>query len=97
MRRKKILYIILITVLGIMLSYLAHATLEISALRKYISSGAGIEWHSHFGIGQCALSPFVQYGLFAFGLVGGILLGFNWWRIVYIEKRHWRMRTKKGC
>ena len=95
MQKKKIVYITLTAILGVMLSYLAHAAIEISVLRTYTSSAIGVEWSSHFGIGYCALNPIIQYGLFALGVAGGILIGLFWWRIVYIEKRHWRLRTKK--
>jgi len=26
------------------------------------------------------------------GIVGGYFLGQIWWRIVYVEKRHWRFK-----
>ena len=85
MRVKKIIYIILSSLLGIMFSYILHAAIEIT----YINNTNVIIWYQHLGIGSCALPPYIQYGLLMIGAIGGITLGFYWWRIVYIEKRHW--------
>jgi NADH:ubiquinone oxidoreductase subunit 6 (subunit J) len=40
------------------------------------------------------LPPWVTAIILLAGIVGGFFLGQTWWRIVYIEKRHWRFRKK---
>lgn len=88
---KKAAYIILSTLLGITLSFILHAIIEYYYI---ISSQAGeIFWYSSFGKGSCALPEWFQYTLFAVGIIGGLIMGFWWWKIVYIQKRHWRNKT----
>lgn len=83
------LYLTLSAVLGILLSFIAHALLELWYLASAESAGtiASIVWTKHFGLGSCALPLSLQYGLFIVGLVGGFLLGRVWWRWVYVERR----------
>ncbi|MCH7491969.1 hypothetical protein IID19_00045 [Patescibacteria group bacterium] len=90
MRVKKMIYISLSSLLGIMISYIFHAAIEIS----YINSTDVTKWYKHLGVGSCALPPYIQYGLLAIGAVGGVMVGFHWWRIVYIEKRHWWFKKR---
>jgi hypothetical protein len=95
MQYKKTIYLCASTFLGILLSYIVHAAVEIMYLNHALASGQSVKWYSHFGLGSCALPPYIQYGLLAAGIVGGYWLGRWWWRIVYIEKRHWRCKIKK--
>ena len=92
MSLKKTIYLMASTILGIMLSYLVHAAIEI----VYLQQAGSITWYSYGGVGACALPPVVQYGLLIVGIVGGYLLGRYWWKIVYIEKRHWRFQKDKN-
>jgi len=87
---KKTIYLIASTVFGIILSCIAHAVIEII----YLQQADNITWYSQGGVGACALPPAVQYGLVLIGIVGGYFLGRYWWKIVYIERRHWRFREK---
>lgn len=90
MKTKKVIYITLATILGILLSFILHAVIEILVL----NNSNEIIWYTHFGRGLCALHPTISYGLWLMGIIGGFLLGRIWWRIVYIEKRHWRFNKK---
>ncbi len=92
---KKATYITLATILGVLLSYVMHSALEIWYLRILTAHNYTITWYQHFGVGSCALPPLVQYGLLLVGLVGGWLLGHMWWKIVYIDHRHWRQRAHR--
>ncbi len=38
----------------------------------------------------CLMPSWVAYVVPLVGVVGGYFLGQLWWRIVYIEHRHWR-------
>lgn len=90
---KKIIYHTACVFLGILLSYLVHAVVEII----YLCHNQNITWYKHWGVFGCALPPVVQYILLAGGVIGGYFLGRFWWRIVYVEKRHWWLkRQQKG-
>jgi len=91
MRLKKIIYLFLSIVLGLILSFLIHALIEIIYLQNVNS--ATVNWHSVLGKGSCALPIWLQIGLPILGIVGGYLLGCWWWRIVYIEHRHGKFKN----
>lgn len=78
---KRAVYLTVSTILGIFLSYLAHAVLEIN----YLSWVQGQEKPAVF-YGACALWPWLQILLWAGGAVGGFFLGKFWWRKLYVER-----------
>ena len=92
MKLKRIIYLIVSICIGILMSYIAHALLEIWQLTKMEEKGYQVAWYDHFGVGVCALPPYLQYGIFVLGILGGLFLGFWGWRIVYVEKRRWKFR-----
>lgn len=79
---KKVLYIALFTLLGILTSFLVHAGLEIPILRSLEESGEvysmGITWdnwhifHRASGVILLLLGAFV-----------GFLQGRHWWKVIY--------------
>ncbi len=84
---KKTLYISLFTLLGIIVSFLIHAFLEISILNLLIKDfrkyGLGLSWSNWYlihHIGSLIL------------LMGGIVLGYKqgkyWWRVIYVEHKY---------
>jgi len=89
---KRTVYLALSMALGIIVSYGVHAVVELWYLGWAETKGRTVVWASHFGAGQCALPWCVQYGLLAAGVVAGFLIGRVWWRIVYVEHRHWIRR-----
>ncbi|MFH0828588.1 MAG: hypothetical protein V1907_00175 [Candidatus Kerfeldbacteria bacterium] len=95
MKGKRFLYLALSTFLGIILSYGIHAVVELMYLNWAEKTNHLLTWTMHFGVGACALSPYVQYGLFIAGVVGGFLIGRVWWRIVYVEHRHWMRKEDR--
>ena len=85
---KKIIYYISATLLGVLLSLLAHAAIEYVYLNQAMSRGFKVKWVT-FGSGAgCALPLWLQASLLLVGIIGGLLLGRRWWRIIYIEKRY---------
>ena len=89
---KKIFYISLTIILGILLSVIAHSFIEVQYLRWAVNKGMTVNF-----IRGCTLPVYFNYGLTVFGAVGGYFLGGWWWRIVYIEKRRlrsWKLRGK---
>ena len=86
---KKIIYLFASTILGLVLSFIAHALIEIN----YLS------WAAKYGYivasyGSCFLPFWFQNILWALGAVGGFLLGKFWWRKLYVE-RVWMKRKKR--
>ncbi len=83
---KKTFYIFISTVLGILLSFLAHALIEVLFLNWADKENLTVEWHEYMGK-FCALPPALSISLFIAGALLGIWIGFIWWKIVYIEKK----------
>lgn len=86
---KRTFYLVLTTVLGIVMSFGIHAVVELWYLSWADRAGWTVTWYRQLGGGLCALNPTVEYGLLIIGTIGGYLVGRVWWRIVYIEGRHW--------
>lgn len=83
---KRIIYIAAATILGLLLSLIAHAVIEDTYLNWAMANGKTIVWYSAFGAGLCALPPWLQIGLLLIGAVGGFCLGRLWYRMLYIDK-----------
>jgi len=83
---KKNIYYIAATLLGIMLSLIAHVIIESVYLNWAESSGQAVKWYSLFGNASCSLHPVFQIALLVIGAIGGYSLGRMWWRLVYIDK-----------
>jgi len=77
---KKIAYIFLTAILGLLFSLIIHAIIEIIlialALRQNIILTANLN-------GSCFLPNWLNFSLTLFGLGLGLGLGFRWWKIVY--------------
>lgn len=86
---KKIVYLIAATVLGVLLSFMVHAFLEINYLNLLQSQGRVASFYN-----GCALPPDFSDSLFLLGAVGGFFLGRFWWRMIYID-RVWAKKRKK--
>jgi uncharacterized membrane protein len=83
---KRVVYLVASTVLGILLSVIAHVVVEKFYLDWAIRNGKAIVWYSVFDAGQCALHPAIQIGLLVVGALAGLLIGRLWWRLVYIDR-----------
>jgi H+/Cl- antiporter ClcA len=86
---KKAVYLSASVVLGLLLSFFAHALIEINYLHRVSSQGQVAPFY-----GGCALSPELQAALWVLGALGGFFLGRFWWRKIYIEKV-WMKNRKK--
>ena len=84
---KKPIYIFLFTLLGLMVSFLAHAGAEITYILYAFKKGIVLQNHFVFGNGYCVLPVWLQVGLVVVGVVGGFWMGIRWWQIIYVEKR----------
>ena len=83
---KKYFYYGLFTVLGILVSTIIHALIEIPVIRLLLSNfnrfGLGLTWREWY-----VIHDVVGTLLFILGAYLGFLQGKRWWRIIYIEKR----------
>ncbi len=77
------------------LSFLAHALIETFYIKFILSKGGVLLNNPFFGKLYCVLPSFFQYSLPIIFLISGYYLGQYWWKIVYIEKKHWRFKNKK--
>ncbi len=78
---KKIVYLIVTTFLGLILSLDFHAFIEINYLNWAGSQGKLVTFY-----GNCALHPALQAAIWLAGAVGGFYLGLFWWRKVYVDR-----------
>jgi len=83
---KKIVYLSLFTFLGILISFLVHAGIEIPIIylldANFEKYGLGLTWDDWFS--------FHYWGsaiLFTLGAIAGFWQGIYWWKIIYVEKR----------
>lgn len=86
---KKAVYLVATIILGVLLSFLAHAFIEIKYLDWALGQGVAVPFYL-----GCALPPALSLELLLFGIVGGFFLGRFWWRLVYVE-RVWAKRYAK--
>ena len=82
-KSKKILYLLAWAILGLLLSILAHALIEINYIAWSLKHGYIVQFY-----GNCALPVIIQIMLVVDGVAGGVWLGEFWWEKVYV-KRLW--------
>lgn len=78
---KRVVYLCATTFLGLMLSFLIHAGLEMGYLKWAESEDIIVHFY-----GGCALPPLLQIIIWLAGGMGGFSLGLYWWRMVYGKK-----------
>ena len=86
---KRNFYIICTTFLGILLGIIVNGFVELPVIALLTFDiekfGLGMTWEQ-WGVVH-AIWTFIT---FIGGAIGGYFLGILWWRIVYVEHRHWR-------
>lgn len=78
----KFLYIFLTTILGLILSFIVHAAIELLYLWWAGAADKEVIWTEIFGK-SCALPLWLIYLLPIAGIIFGIWLGFIWWKKIY--------------
>jgi hypothetical protein len=78
---KRMIYLLASTILGLLLSFIAHALIEINYLELAEKHGLAVPFYH-----GCAIAPILQIALWVLGAVGGFCLGHFWWRKIYIER-----------
>lgn len=86
---KRTIYIALFTLLGIIVSFLVHAGIEIPVLfllvKDFDRYGLGFTWDQWYIIHHVGAAL-----LFLLGMVGGFWQGRYWWEIIYVQKKYAR-------
>ncbi|MFA5886723.1 MAG: hypothetical protein WC863_02990 [Patescibacteria group bacterium] len=85
-RLKKVVYLFAFIILGLLLSLIGHALIEINYLQWVLNQGRVVPFY-----GGCALPPVLQVALWALGATGGFFIGRFCWQKVYIE-RSWEKK-----
>jgi uncharacterized membrane protein YgaE (UPF0421/DUF939 family) len=80
-RLKQITYIIAAIILGLILSLIIHAFIEIGYLQWAENKSLTVSFYN-----GCALTPLLQIILMVLGAISGFFLGHIWWRKIYIER-----------
>lgn len=80
-KTKRVIYLIAATVMGILLSVIAHAFIEMGYLRWAEKQNLAVPFY-----GGCALPLGLQILLLVLGIIGGFLIGRIWYRKIYIDK-----------
>lgn len=84
---KRIIYVVLFTLLGIMVSFLIHAGIEIPVifllLKDFDRYSLGLTWDQWYMIHHIGAVL-----LFILGVVGGFSQGRHWWEIIYVQKKY---------
>ncbi|HRH93943.1 MAG TPA: hypothetical protein PKV72_05435 [Candidatus Peribacteria bacterium] len=83
---KKMLYVLLTVLLMTIVSFIVHLVFAAEPTSTSCVA-AGFLWDS-----LCVLPAWSLYSVPLSGVVAGCILGQTWWRIVYVEHRHWRRR-----
>lgn len=84
---KRFFYLFEWVVVGLILSFIAHALIETGYINYALGRGMVLENHPFLGLAYCALPYWVQYSLLALGVIGGYEAGKFFWRKIYIKKR----------
>jgi len=77
---KKIIFIVVSVILGILLSFIFHAAIEIFYLDWAIKNNKTIEWTRVFCENYCALPIWLIYLILVLGIIFGFWLGFYLWK-----------------
>jgi len=91
---KKIVYIVLTIFLGKLLGLIAFALVSINLVAFLEKNNLPVAYDRIFGIVYSPLPAYLFWLIISIGAIGGFFLGLTWWRIVYVEHRHWRMKRK---
>ncbi len=92
---KKVAYLILAVVLGKLLGLIAFELLSLLVVKLSENDNVSVEYSQMFGPIYSPLSAEFFWIFILVGMIGGFFLGLSWWRIVYVEHRHFRKWRKK--
>lgn len=80
-KSKKTIYLTASIFLGILISIILHAALEIAYINIKLGRGEDFIFY-----GACSLHLGIQITIFTSGVIFGYLFGRYWWKRIYVEK-----------
>jgi len=93
MNPKRTVYLVAFSFLGLLLSTIVHAAIEIPVIDLLISDfnrwGLGLSWEQWFTLHHVGATL-----LWMAGIWFGYTQGKRWWRVIYIEKKFRKVLTK---
>lgn len=94
---KRNIYIALVALLGILVGVGITSLSETYVINNALAHGLIPYAYNYFNT-ETYIPPYVLLAILLLGAAGGFMLGHTWWRLVYIEKRHWLpgQRTASG-
>jgi len=69
---------------------MTYELLSINFIRMLARRGLPIEYDHIFGPVYSPLPAYLFWFLIICGAIGGFFLGLYWWKMIYIEHRHWK-------
>lgn len=85
---KRNIYIVLVALLGILVGVGVTSLSETYVINNALAQGLIPYAYSYFNT-ETYIPPYVLLAILLLGAAGGFMLGHTWWRLVYVEKRHW--------
>ncbi len=85
---KRNLYIALVALLGILVGIGVTSLSETYVINNALAQGLIPYAYSYFNT-ETYIPPYVLLAILLLGAAGGFMLGHTWWRLVYVERRHW--------
>lgn len=85
---KRNIYIALVALLGVLVGVGVTSLSETYVINNALARGLIPYAYSYFNT-ETYIPPYVLLAILLLGAAGGFMLGHTWWRLVYVEKRHW--------
>jgi len=92
---KKVIYVLLAVSLGKLLGFLAFELLTLMLIGLLERRGLPVMFDQTFWFVSSPLPAYLYWTLIYAGVIGGFFLGLRWWRMVYVEHRHWKKWKKR--
>ncbi len=92
---KKKIYLALTMILVFLLGLLLYAMIEAAYIKEVVSLAKQPFDVCYFGFLWKELPAWLRFFIFLVGIIDGYFLGQYWWKVVYVEKRHWRFHKNK--
>ncbi len=92
---KKKIYLALTITLIFLLGFILYAMIEAAYIKEVVSIGGSTVTVCYFGFLWKELPFWLRLFWIFVAIVDGYFLGQYWWRIVYVEKRHWSFHKNK--
>lgn len=91
---KKVIYVILAIILGKLLGLVAYGLLSIKFIAMLTRRRLPVEYDHIYGPIYSPVPANLFWLFILTGVVTGFFVGLRWWKMVYVEHRHWKKWKK---